>query len=211
MDAGVIDGLAGDPHGGPATTSFLALLGQTAVAADAFIDSILDIWADASAFTNLGQVADSGSSFGAINAAGGHLGDIRIGAISLDGPLSVLAHAFNPCTNALCGGGGSVGGDMHIDNSENWGDGTLGTFDLFTVMLHEFGHSLGLGHSNVVGSVMEATYAGARRSLSADDTAGIQAIYGAPIAQNVPEPSLIILLLSGLSVIGIFGRRRKNI
>ncbi|MCK5355210.1 MAG: matrixin family metalloprotease [Methyloprofundus sp.] len=211
MAAGILAD-AVDPHLDNSTTDFLALLGQTSTQASAFINSILDIWDDDSAFTNLGEVDDGGSSFGASNGAGGHLGDIRIGAIFIDGNVgsNVLAHAYQPCTNALCVPGGSIGGDMHIDDTENWGDGTRGTFDLFTVMLHEFGHSLGLDHSDVLGSVMEPIYAGARRSLHSDDINGIQAIYGASTS-TVPEPSALILLLSGLSAIGFFGRRRKSI
>jgi hypothetical protein len=55
---------------------------------------------------------------------------------------------------------------------------------------------------------MEAIYAGARRDLHADDIAGIQAIYGAPIA--VPLPGALFMFLSALSALGIFGRRRNS-
>ncbi len=212
MAAGVASG-GPDPHGGSGvTTAFTALLGQAGAAADAYIDSVLNVWADASGFTNLGQVADSGAAFGASNAMGGHLGDIRVGAIFIDGAVgsNVLAHAFNPCTNSLCGAGGSIGGDLHIDNGNAWVDDPNAVFDLdlFTVLLHEFGHSLGLGHSDVVGSVMEPTYAGARRALTADDLAGIQALYGAPVV--VPVPGALVLFLSGLSAFGLFGRGKKQ-
>lgn len=210
MEAGVDDG--SDPHAGSGvTTDFTALLGQTGAQANAYIDSVLNVWAAASGFTNLGQVADSGAAFGASNALGGHIGDIRVGAIFIDGQIgsNVLAHAFNPC-NFLCGNGGQVGGDLHIDNGNTWVDDPNATndLDLFTVLLHEFGHSLGLGHSDVVGSVMEATYAGARRSLHADDIAGIQALYGAPVV--VPVPGALVLFLSGLSAFGLFGRSKKQ-
>ena len=203
-----------DPHGGSGvTTAFTALLGQTQAEAAAYIDTIMNVWANASDFTNLGQVADGGSAFGAANAQDGHLGDIRVGAVFIDGAVggNTLAHAFNPCTEGLCGGGGSVGGDTHVDNSNTWVDNAAangGQLDLFTVLLHEFGHALGLGHSTVKGSVMEAIYAGARRDLHADDIAGIQAIYGAPIA--VPLPGALFMFLSALSALGIFGRRRNS-
>ena len=52
-------------------------------------------------------------------------------------------------------------------------------FDTETVMLHENGHALGLDHSIVEGSVMEAIYDGERRTLSDDDIAGVSAIYPA--------------------------------
>jgi hypothetical protein len=211
MVAGISDGSGIDAHSGNSTTAFTGLLGQTDAQADAYIDSVLNVWAAASGFTNLGQVADSGAAFGASNALGGHLGDIRVGAIFIDGASgsNVLAHAFNPC-NFLCNAGGQIGGDLHVDNGNTWVDDPNATFtlDLFTVLLHEFGHSLGLGHSDVVGSVMEATYAGARRALHADDLAGVQALYGAPVV--VPLPGALVLFLSGLSAFGLFGRSKKQ-
>ena len=53
--------------------------------------------------------------------------------------------------------------------------------DFLSVALHEVGHALGLDHSTVRGSVMYPTYDGCINnppSLTADDIAGIRAIYG---------------------------------
>lgn len=59
---------------------------------------------------------------------------------------------------------------------KNWN--LNGDIDMETVALHELGHALGLRHSNVNNSVMEAVYEGERRNLTQDDRDGIRAIYG---------------------------------
>ena len=141
MGEGLSDASGNDPHGSASTTD-IALLGSgffTLAAIVAIIDNAMDIWASVSGFINLGQVADGNVGFGATEANGGHLGDIRIGAIFMDGQSNVLAHAFQPGTASIFGSTGTIAGDMHIDNSENWGDGTNGTLDLHTVILHELG------------------------------------------------------------------------
>ena len=75
--------------------------------------------------------------------------------------------------------------DMAIDNRDfKWYAGEAipslfpsNYFDLETVYLHEFGHGLGLGHSNVNGAVMEPYYEGVRRTLHNDDISGITFLY----------------------------------
>jgi hypothetical protein len=175
------------------------------------IDAALDTWAAVSGFTNLGMVSDGGVGFGAAEVAGGHLGDIRIGAIGIDGLFGLLAHNYQPGTEAIFGAGGTIAGDSHYDNSEFWvddpfEDGIGPEIDLPTVLLHEFGHALGLGHSSDPLAVMAPFYAGARRSLSADDIAGIQFLYG---LNSIPEPASTSLIAAcGLGIIA-FGWRRK--
>jgi hypothetical protein len=69
--------------------------------------------------------------------------------------------------------------DMALNTNFSWStNGASGTFDVETVYLHENGHVLGLGHSEVKGSIMEPVYAGVRQSLHDDDKCGIQSIYG---------------------------------
>ncbi|XP_046546186.1 stromelysin-1-like [Haliotis rubra] len=92
---------------------------------------------------------------------------------------NVLAHAFPP-------GGAGLSGDAHFDNDELWTT-DIDNKDwerkyLEKVAAHEFGHSLGLQHSNIDGALMSAYYSGAIRKyqLSDDDINAIQFLYGKP-------------------------------
>ncbi|XP_072050835.1 matrix metalloproteinase-18-like [Amphiura filiformis] len=90
-----------------------------------------------------------------------------------DGPGSVLAHAYFPTTNP-------IGGDAHFDDDEGFTQNTDAGIDLFQVAAHEFGHSLGLGHSDDPNALMYAFYRGYIPNfvLPEDDINGIQYLYG---------------------------------
>ncbi len=160
-------------------------------------NSAFDVWAAASGLTNLGKVTDGGAIAGGSEANGGHLGDIRVAGYQFGAsptPFGVLAHAYNPLTQAFNSSTGTIGGDIHFDTAENWVDDPNDTnfnsnIDFFSVALHELGHAFGLGHSSDPNAVMFATYKDARRTLTDDDIAGIQALYG---VAAVPEPSAFL-------------------
>ncbi|XP_034545118.1 matrix metalloproteinase-17b [Notolabrus celidotus] len=72
-----------------------------------------------------------------------------------DGAGGAVGHAFFPSDPARAGG-------VHLDAEEAWAfrqPASEGT-DLFTVLVHEFGHALGLAHSSSRHSVMRPYYQG---------------------------------------------------
>jgi hypothetical protein len=70
--------------------------------------------------------------------------------------------------------------DTALNTRFQWTTSGGSGFDVETVLLHEIGHSLGLDHSAVTGAVMEATYAGVRRTLHDDDRRGVTYLYPEP-------------------------------
>jgi hypothetical protein len=123
---------------------------------------------------NIGLVADGGQALGTPGAVQGdpRFGDIRVVAaathsaeVSSGGPFSWV--------------GSTLAGDVLFDDSKPFSIGNVpGDYDLFSVALHEAGHSLGLDSSTAPGSAMNDNYY-YHTGLSAGDIANLQALYGA--------------------------------
>jgi Matrixin/Putative peptidoglycan binding domain/CARDB len=114
-----------------------------------------------------------------------------------DGPSGVLAHAFYPPDTDPVGT--SLHGDAHFDDAETWTVNLPvpgGGIDLVTVAIHELGHSLGLAHSNNTNAIMYAYYGGANRTLTSDDIAGIQALYGSAGGGQTVDAEVLSISMS---------------
>jgi len=138
--------------------------GLSKKAVDETIAKAFKVWEDATdlKFTK----KNSGKVHIEIRFESGYHGDDD----AFDGPGGTLAHAFFPM----------YGGDVHIDDDENWSVNSTRGVSLLMTAAHEIGHSLGLGHSNVRNSLMAPFYRGydPNLELSDDDVRGIQALYG---------------------------------
>ena len=102
-----------------------------------------------------------------------------------DGEGGTLAHAYFPV----------FGGDTHFDNSEHWTlEGERGT-NLLQTAAHEFGHSLGLSHSDHHQALMAPFYRGYQGgvSLARDDVTAVQALYGDNRNGQVRSPKTLII------------------
>jgi hypothetical protein len=133
---------------------------------------------------NVGLVADGGQAMGIAGAPQEDIrfGDIRIGARALSAPGtpgSTMADAVGFDYDAK-----TWAGDLVFNSLYKFGiGGTPGVqSDLYSVALHEAGHSFGLAdQSTDPTSVLYAGYQGVVLGLSATDIASIQALYGARV------------------------------
>ena len=131
----------------------------------------LQTWA-ASTNLNFTRTTDGYFDFNApgVNQGDPKFGDIRVGGYAF-GTAATIARTYGPPPNGQTGAG-----DVELNTNFNFAPGS--NYDFQTVMLHELGHSLGLGESPQPTSVMYTYYSGVRQALSPYDVEGIQSIYG---------------------------------
>src|SRR5438132_703360 len=123
---------------------------------------------------NIGLVQDGGQPLGASGAVQGdsRFGDIRVAARPL-APTSVST------ASPFSWSGTTWSGDMLLNNQQSFGSNGAGQYDLYTLALHEAGHSFGLpDNSTDQNSILYQTYLGPRTGLAPEDIAALQTIYG---------------------------------
>jgi len=98
-----------------------------------------------------------------------------------DGSGKVLAHTFYPAPPNP----EPIAGDMHLDAGERWQFGA--NTDVFSAVLHETGHALGLGHSDHPGDAMYPYYR-LQTGLSDGDIAAVRHLYGVRAASTPDAP-----------------------
>ena len=173
----------GTSVGGTPSVLFQTMNAKFATATwETAIEQAAAVW-EAVANINLVQVPETlmpGSTVGFPEGCSGdqqddpRFGDIRIGAVNLG--TSVLGETFLPPPF----NGGTAAGDIFLNSDPIATWNINSAYDLETVAIHEFGHALGLGESQITTACMYAYYNGTKQSLTSDDIAGIQSVWGAP-------------------------------
>lgn len=115
---------------------------------------------------------------------------------SLGFASTFFGHSFGSGTLAITGysysGSTMLEADTLFNTAWTWDSyrGPLqSAMDIQRVALHELGHAIGLNHSTAAGAIMNA-YVGNQYTLSSDDIAGAQALYGAPSGTPTPTPTI---------------------
>jgi hypothetical protein len=120
---------------------------------------------------SVGVVPDGGQPFGTPGPQQGdpRFGDIRIGAQPMAPSVLAVSVPLDPYL------GGTWSGDILLNSTYDF---TRPESDLYGVMLHEFGHALGLAENGDPTSVLSRTTTAPQRQLSPADIAAVQALYG---------------------------------
>lgn len=154
------------------------------------------------------EIVDGGGTFGDNGNPASYIADIRIGGMYIDGTPyleDILGYSYPPYT-AYAGAG-----DIILDrgNVDTFGIGPGAEIDIFSLVLHELGHSIGIDHNEADPNAVMYPYYSFVDGLSQDDIAAAQKLYGLPV-QIVPLPAAVWLLLSGLGFFSMNSRWQRS-
>lgn len=175
-----LDGLYGGGGGAVQTRPWFPLF-----------QGVFDEWEQNSGLTFVYEPNDDGvAQGGSARGVTGTRGDIRIGGAPIDGDYNTLAYAYFPSTS----GNSGVDGDIVFDTNDRFyrdnSNGANGeNRGLHNVLMHEIGHSLGLGHVQPVNQskLMEPTLSLAYLGAQHDDRLAINSLYGDRFTNNDSE------------------------
>jgi predicted Zn-dependent protease len=148
------------------------------------VSPALDMWNQVMGNLQLGRVKDSTAPI----VSGDRVNSMSFGAKFFgqsfgSNTLAVTYYSFSGST--------MIEADIVFNTAQSWDSyrGPLrSAVDVQRVALHELGHLLGLAHSNLSTAIMNA-YVNNSDQLTADDIAGIQALYGASNGSPTPTPT----------------------
>ncbi len=122
---------------------------------------------------NVGLVADGGQPLGIAGPAQGdaRFGDIRISAEPLPADVVAITSPYSPAY-------GTTSGDIILNSNDDFNPADPGSYDLFTVALHEAGHVFGFADSTDPANFMYNLYTGPQSGLASGAVPALQALYG---------------------------------
>ena len=124
---------------------------------------------------NVGLVADGGQPLGVAGPAQGdaRFGDVRIVAEPLPADVVAITTPYNSAY-------GTMSGDMIFNSNLDFNPKDAGSYDLYTVALHEAGHIFGFADSSDPANFMYNVYQAPQAGLSAGAVPALQALFGGP-------------------------------
>lgn len=120
--------------------------------------------------------------------------DFQIQFSPIDGQYNILGEACPPSSPCA--------GEIKFDSGETW---TLGAprserdISLLGVCTHEFGHALGLLHSDNPSALMYYAYSAYNIKPSPDDVTGVQRLYAATARRDASSPTSIPGTVPGIN------------